>query len=657
MSLKLELETWASALKAYDEEDFDKSLEIFGRIAESSKILTNIGLIYATLGEHETAVQHFREAIGLDKYLAVAYFQCGVSNFLLGRYDEAFGDFNEALLYLRGNQAINYEQLGLKFRLYSAEVLFNKGLCLIYMGRVDNGMQDIREAQQAKATEEHSVIDDAIQDRGEGYTVFSIPVGVLYRPSESKLKNAKTKDYLGKAQLIAASDSKDAFTTFTGVTRLQQGLTPSGAPIIDGRPIPPLSRAVTASARVETPPRPKSPDPTPAPPPPQRSATIGSGNPTRKPTINAGGPANSLSRNPSSRVGLSRNPSSGAAISRNTSASGSGGSASASGAGGPAPIRGLSVRRPGTGGSTQSQNQGPPRLPTMPSGEPLMSPQRSPSSGRDRDDGRRAIAEETDDALTKGTGPRMTEFYDDYIGAYEEPAPPLPEGVAAWAAKAKGAPPPPSGPPSRSGSVGGGASGRSRAYVSPQRERERERGYEQPQRGYEQPQRGYEQSQRGYERGYDQPQRGYEQSRSGYDERSRGPQSSYGGSSMMRRKLSRRPTRTASRSGYEEEEEGYVSGEYSDAPFELVKIRVKLHYKDDVRGMAISPEMRFEEFLEKVSAKFGRPFGTLGLKFKDEDGGKVSMRDDSDYDLAIETARESAKGRPEGKLEIWCIEE
>lgn len=75
-------------------------------IAESSKILTNIGLIYATLGEHEAAVQHFREAIGLDKYLAVAYFQCGVSSFLLGRYDEAFADFNEALLYLRGNQAM-----------------------------------------------------------------------------------------------------------------------------------------------------------------------------------------------------------------------------------------------------------------------------------------------------------------------------------------------------------------------------------------------------------------------------------------------------------------------------------------------------------------------------------------------------------------------
>ncbi|CAE6341410.1 unnamed protein product [Rhizoctonia solani] len=624
MSLKLELETWASAVKAYDEENFEEALQIFGRIAESSKILTNMGLIYATVGEHETAVQHFREAVGLDKYLAVAYFQCGVSNFLLGNYEEAYRDFDEALLYLRGNQAINYEQLGLKFRLYSAEVLFNKGLCLIYMGRLDNGLQEMREAQRAKVTEEHGVIDDAIQDRGEGYTVFSIPVGVLYRPSESKLKNAKAKDYLGKAQLIAASDANDAFTTFTGVTRLQQGLTPSGAPITDGRPLPTLSRSVTTAARVETAPESKAPEPPkPAAPALQKSATIGPGTVARQPGAAPGLGASSpgLSRNPSSAAGLSRAPSSAATLSRNTSASGSGGSANGLGGGGPPPVRGLTVRRPGTAGSTQSrpgtagsvQSQGPPRLPSMAtSGEPLMSPQRSPAGElpRDREPPRSA------GRSPRGGAARMTEFYDDYIGAYEDSVPPVPDKVATWAAQAKGAPPPPSMPPSRAPSVAGGTRGG------------------------------------GYDRGYD---RGYEQRDQRYEERSRPPPSSYGGSSMgLRRKMSRRPTR-----GYEEEEEGYVSGdyEYSEAPFEMTKIRVKLHYKDDVRGMAISPDMRFEEFLEKVSAKFGRQFGTLGLKFKDEDGGRVSMRDDSDYDLAIETAREAARGRPEGKLEIWCVDE
>ncbi|KAJ7734286.1 hypothetical protein B0H16DRAFT_1676785 [Mycena metata] len=174
MSLKVELETWAAALKAYDEEEFEKALDLFSRIDDSSKILTNIGLIYAILGEHEAAVEKFIEATGLDTYLAVAYFQCGVSNFLLQRYEPAYKDFEEALLYLRGNQAINYEQLSLKFTLFSAEVLFNLGLCLISLGRVEEGLANMEEAKRVKATDEHNVIDDAIQDRGEGYTVFSI---------------------------------------------------------------------------------------------------------------------------------------------------------------------------------------------------------------------------------------------------------------------------------------------------------------------------------------------------------------------------------------------------------------------------------------------------------------------------------------------------
>jgi hypothetical protein len=73
--------------------------------------------------------------------------------------------------------------------------------------------------------------------------------------------------------------------------------------------------------------------------------------------------------------------------------------------------------------------------------------------------------------------------------------------------------------------------------------------------------------------------------------------------------------------------------------------------------MAITPEMPFEEFIDRVCAKFDREPNGLSLKFKDEDGTRVSLRDESDFDLAIETARESARGRPEGKLEIWCIDQ
>lgn len=51
-----EIETWVAALARYDNNEFDDSLEEFARIGDTSKILFNIGVIHATLGEHEKAV-------------------------------------------------------------------------------------------------------------------------------------------------------------------------------------------------------------------------------------------------------------------------------------------------------------------------------------------------------------------------------------------------------------------------------------------------------------------------------------------------------------------------------------------------------------------------------------------------------------------------
>lgn len=191
------------ALAHYDERDYDAALSSFGNIADTSKILFNCGVIYATLGQHGKAVDCYQRAVQLDQYLAVAYFQQGVSNFLCGDFEEALANFNDTLLYLRGNRSINYEQLGLGFKLHSCEALFNRGLCFIYTQQKDAGMQDLIFAAREKAVPDHSVIDDAIRDRAEGYTVFSIPVGILYRPNEAKVRNLRTKDYLPRARLVA----------------------------------------------------------------------------------------------------------------------------------------------------------------------------------------------------------------------------------------------------------------------------------------------------------------------------------------------------------------------------------------------------------------------------------------------------------------------
>ena len=102
--------------------------------------------------------------------MAVAYFQQGVSNFLVGDFEEALANFNDTLLYLRGNNYIDYEQLGLKFKLYSCEVLFNRGLCYIYLQQTGPGMKDFEFAQKEKMTPDHDVIDDAIRENAEVWT-------------------------------------------------------------------------------------------------------------------------------------------------------------------------------------------------------------------------------------------------------------------------------------------------------------------------------------------------------------------------------------------------------------------------------------------------------------------------------------------------------
>lgn len=112
-------------------------------------------------------VECYQRAVRLDQYLAVAYFQQGVSNFLVGDFEEALANFNDTLLYLRGNNMIDYAQLGLMFKLYSCEVLFNRGLCYIYLQQKEAGMQDFSFAVKEKVVEDHNVIDEAIREEAE----------------------------------------------------------------------------------------------------------------------------------------------------------------------------------------------------------------------------------------------------------------------------------------------------------------------------------------------------------------------------------------------------------------------------------------------------------------------------------------------------------
>lgn len=189
MVAKFELEQWLRACDAYDREDYDQALKLFIGLADTAKMHFNIGLVLATIDDYPRALAAYSKAIELDHYFAVAYFQRGVAAFIIGDMELACSAFDEAFTAMRGNSIINYGQLGLAFHLYGCEVLFNRGICRLYNEQIEEGMKDLQLANAMRLNSEHDIISDALRDEGKGYSIFSIPSKVLYRPPKSRLNN------------------------------------------------------------------------------------------------------------------------------------------------------------------------------------------------------------------------------------------------------------------------------------------------------------------------------------------------------------------------------------------------------------------------------------------------------------------------------------
>lgn len=131
----------------------------------------------------------------------MAYFQEGVSNFLLGDFEEALANFNDTLLYLRGNTMIDYAQLGLLFKLYSCEVLFNRGLCYIYLQQKDAGLQDLQYAVKEKVVEDHNVIDEAIREEAEVSAIRDLSDHIAYIIRDTPFSQSQWEWYIDQMRL------------------------------------------------------------------------------------------------------------------------------------------------------------------------------------------------------------------------------------------------------------------------------------------------------------------------------------------------------------------------------------------------------------------------------------------------------------------------
>ncbi|XP_055126176.1 NADPH oxidase activator 1 isoform X4 [Symphalangus syndactylus] len=138
---------WHLGAQAMDRGDWARALHLFSGIpAPPARLCFNVGCVHLLAGDAEAALRAFDQAVTKDTCMAVGFFQRGVANFQLARFQEALSDFWLALAQLRGHAAINYTQLGLRFKLQAWEVLYNVASAQCQLGLWTEAAGSLREA-------------------------------------------------------------------------------------------------------------------------------------------------------------------------------------------------------------------------------------------------------------------------------------------------------------------------------------------------------------------------------------------------------------------------------------------------------------------------------------------------------------------------------
>ncbi|NXX39157.1 NCF2 factor, partial [Tricholaema leucomelas] len=227
MSLVETIRLWQEGVCAADRQEWRAALEAFTAVQNPpAKICFNIGCVHLVLGSLAQAEEAFTQSIGCDRHLAVAYFQRATVFYRRQNHEKAIADFKEALAQLRGNQLIDYKILGLRYRLFACEILYNIALVYATMEDWKTAEEHLTMATNLKSEPQHNKIDRAMEailvwrsnfsvlQKQKVCELVAIPAGKLFRPNEKQVAQLEKKDYLGKATVVASVVDKDDFSGF-----------------------------------------------------------------------------------------------------------------------------------------------------------------------------------------------------------------------------------------------------------------------------------------------------------------------------------------------------------------------------------------------------------------------------------------------------------
>ncbi|XP_054630448.1 neutrophil cytosol factor 2-like isoform X1 [Dunckerocampus dactyliophorus] len=205
------LQLWNESVQAMDKKDWQGGLAKLDQITEpTSGTLFNAASAHICLGQLDSALKALDLAIARDPRLSVAFFQRAGVMIQLNRLDQALSDCVWAQKHLRGNNVIDYRQLGLRYKLYSWQVLHNAAAVYCRMGQWEQAKDVLLSENQGGNLE--MALDTIL--RNEVLAPVLVPEGVLFRPRKKDLDQLQQRDFLGKAKVISSMIPNDDFGGF-----------------------------------------------------------------------------------------------------------------------------------------------------------------------------------------------------------------------------------------------------------------------------------------------------------------------------------------------------------------------------------------------------------------------------------------------------------